>query len=145
VIDFLRAAHHTELYGTGASMICIGVYRFIGVERTDQHFARTAPGRQVSRLHLVWLLATEELDATTLAERTGATIAAASQRGWRSCVRLASSVPGKTGDDSFTGFDDRHILGVIEQLFSHIAAQGTLAAGPSPIRPPRRERFSARV
>ena len=32
------------------------------------------------RLHLVWLLASEELDVTTLAERTNAMIPAASQQ-----------------------------------------------------------------
>ncbi|MEO8889409.1 MAG: hypothetical protein ABI429_09030 [Jatrophihabitantaceae bacterium] len=37
--------------------------------------------------------------------------------------------------------EDRHILGVIEQMFSHIAPDGTLAPDPAGRRPPRRPRF----
>jgi hypothetical protein len=38
--------------------------------------------------------------------------------------------------------EDPHVLGVIEQMFSHIAPDGTLAAEPDARRPPRRPRFA---
>jgi len=39
--------------------------------------------------------------------------------------------------------EDPHILGVIEQMFSHIPPDGTLAGASDKRRPPRRPRFKA--
>lgn len=92
------------------------------------------------RLHLVWLLATDELDVTTLAELTGASIPAASQQ--LAKLRAAGVVAARRdGRRQLYRVEDSHILGVIEQMFSHIAPDGTLAADASQHRPPRRPRF----
>lgn len=94
------------------------------------------------RLHLVWLLASDEHDVTTLAELTGATIPAASQQ--LAKLRAAGVVTARRdGRRQLYRVDDPHIVGVIEQMFSHIAPDGTLAPDPSRDRPPRRPRFKA--
>lgn len=94
------------------------------------------------RLHLVWLLATEELDVTTLAELTGATIPAASQQ--LAKLRAAGVVTARRdGRRQLYRVEDSHILGVIEQMFSHIAPDGTLAEESGRSRPARRPRFKA--
>jgi DNA-binding transcriptional ArsR family regulator len=94
------------------------------------------------RLHLVWLLATDEHDVTTLAELTGATIPAASQQ--LAKLRAAGVVTARRdGRRQLYRVDDPHIIGVIEQMFSHIAPDGTLAPDAAKDRPPRRPRFSA--
>jgi DNA-binding transcriptional ArsR family regulator len=85
------------------------------------------------RLHLVWLLASEELDVTTLAERTNAMIPAASQQ--LAKLRAAGVVTARRdGRRQLYRVEDPHILGVIEQMFSHIAPDGTLAPDPGPRR-----------
>jgi DNA-binding transcriptional ArsR family regulator len=94
------------------------------------------------RLHLVWLLARQEQDVTTLAELTGATIPAASQQ--LAKLRAAGVVTARRdGRRQLYRVEDPHILGVIEQMFSHIAPDGTLAPDPQRDRPPRRPRFKA--
>jgi DNA-binding transcriptional ArsR family regulator len=94
------------------------------------------------RLHLVWLLANAELDVSTLAELTGATIAAASQQ--LAKLRAAGVVTARRdGRHQLYRVEDPHILGVIELMFTHIAPDGTLAPDPNRDRPPRRPRFSA--
>jgi DNA-binding transcriptional ArsR family regulator len=93
------------------------------------------------RLHLVWLLANQELDVTTLAERTGATIPAASQQ--LAKLRAAGVVAARRdGRRQLYRVDDPHILSVVEQMFSHIAPDGTLAPDPMRTRPARHPRFS---
>lgn len=93
------------------------------------------------RLHLVWLLATDELDVTTLAELTGATIPAASQQ--LAKLRAAGVVTARRdGRRQLYRVDDPHIASVIEQMFSHILPDGTLAPDPTKNRPPRRPRFT---
>jgi DNA-binding transcriptional ArsR family regulator len=94
------------------------------------------------RLHLVWLLAGEEQDVSTLAELTGATIPAASQQ--LAKLRAAGVVTARRdGRRQLYRVADPHILGVIEQMFSHIAPDGTLATEFDRDRPPRRPRFKA--
>lgn len=97
------------------------------------------------RLHLVWLLATGEYDVTTLAESTGANVPAASQQ--LAKLRAAGIVAARReGRRQLYRVEDPHIVGVIEQMFSHIAPDGTLAAADGardPRRPPRRPRFTA--
>jgi DNA-binding transcriptional ArsR family regulator len=96
------------------------------------------------RLHLVWLLSTGEYDVTTLAELTGANVPAASQQ--LAKLRAAGIVTARRdGRRQLYRVEDPHIVGVIEQMFSHIASDGTLAPEPVPDarRPPRRPRFSS--
>lgn len=93
------------------------------------------------RLHLVWLLARGEEDVTTLAERTGATIPAASQQ--LAKLRAAGVVSARRdGRRQLYRVDDPHIVAVVEAMLAHIAPDGTLAAEPDPRRPPRLPRFS---
>lgn len=94
------------------------------------------------RLHLVWLLAAEEHDVTTLAELTGASIAAASQQ--LAKLRAAGVVTARRdGRRQLYRVADPHITRVVEQMFSHIAPDGTLARDHSQDRPSRRPRFKA--
>jgi DNA-binding transcriptional ArsR family regulator len=94
------------------------------------------------RLHLVWLLAADEHDVTTLAELTGATVPATSQQ--LSKLRAAGIVAARRdGRRQLYRVDDPHIAGVVEQMFSHIAPDGTLESAHDPRRPSRRPRFSA--
>lgn len=96
------------------------------------------------RLHLVWLLAGGEHDVTTLAELTGANIPAASQQ--LAKLRAAGIVASRRdGRRQLYRVDDPHIATVIEQMFGHIAPDGTLATPPDPRRPPRRPRFAPAV
>ena len=93
------------------------------------------------RLHLVLLLAGEELDVTTLAQATGATIPAASQQ--LAKLRAAGVVAARReGRRQLYRVEDPHILTVIEHMFQHIAPDGTLAPDPVRPRPPRRPRFA---
>lgn len=95
-----------------------------------------------SRLHLVWLLAAQEQDVTTLSELTGANIPATSQQ--LAKLRAAGVVSARRdGRRQLYRVDDPHILSVINQMFSHIEPDGTLAPDPQKSRPPRRPRFSA--
>ena len=96
------------------------------------------------RLHLVWLLARGEYDVTTLAELTGANVPAASQQ--LAKLRAAGVVTARRdGRRQLYRVEDPHIISVIDQMFSHIAPDGTLALSPSPDprRPPRRPRFTS--
>jgi DNA-binding transcriptional ArsR family regulator len=93
------------------------------------------------RLHLVWLLASQELDVTTLAESTGATIPAASQQ--LAKLRAAGVVSARRdGRRQLYRVDDPHILSVVEEMFRHIQPDGTLTPDPDGRRPPRRPRFA---
>ena len=79
---------------------------------------------------------------TTLAELTGANIPAASQQ--LAKLRAAGVVTARRdGRRQLYRVDDPHIASVIEQMFSHIVPDGTLAPDPTKNRPPRRPRFSA--
>ncbi len=92
------------------------------------------------RLHLVWLLARAETDVTTLAQRTGAQIAATSQQ--LAKLRAAGVVSSRRdGRRQLYRVDDEHIIAVVERMLAHIAPDGTIAQQPDPRRPPRRPRF----
>lgn len=93
------------------------------------------------RLHLVWLLGTGELDVTTLAQSTGASIPATSQQ--LAKLRAAGVVAARRdGRRQLYRVEDPHILVVIEQMFGHIGEDGTITADPGQARPPRRPRFA---
>ena len=97
-----------------------------------------------NRLHIVWLLAEQECDVTTLAERSGASVPATSQH--LAKLRAAGMVASRRdGRRQLYRIDDPHILAVVEQMFSHIAPDGTLAGELDPRRPPRAPRFAAAI
>jgi DNA-binding transcriptional ArsR family regulator len=82
-----------------------------------------------NRLHLVWALSTGEHDVTTLAELIGTSVPAASQHLAR--LRAAGVVSAvREGRRQLYRVDDPHILTVVNQVFSHIAPDGTLAPDP---------------
>ena len=96
------------------------------------------------RLHLVWLLASQEQDVTTLARATGATIPAASQQ--LAKLRAAGVVTARRdGRRQLYRVDDPHIVSVIEEMFRHIQPDGTLAPDPGRRRPTRRPRFASKT
>jgi DNA-binding transcriptional ArsR family regulator len=65
----------------------------------------------------------------TLAERTGASMAAVSQH--LAKLRLAGVVTARReGRHQIYAVDDPHMLAVVEQIFDHIAPDGTLAPDP---------------
>lgn len=93
------------------------------------------------RLHLVWLLAEGESDVTTLAERTGAAVPATSQQ--LAKLRAAGVVTARReGRRQLYRVDDPHIVTLVQTVFEHIEADGTLAQVPDARRPPRRPRFA---
>jgi DNA-binding transcriptional ArsR family regulator len=83
------------------------------------------------RLHLVSLAAQGEYDVGTLAERVGVSIATASQH--LAKLRLAGIITARRdGRRHIYTVDDPHVLTLVEQIFQHIAADGTLAPDPPP-------------
>ena len=86
------------------------------------------------RLHLVALAAAGEYDVGTLSDRVGVSIATASQH--LSKLRLAGVISARRdGRRQIYTVDDPHVLTLVQQIFEHIAPDGTLA--PDPPMPPR--------
>jgi DNA-binding transcriptional ArsR family regulator len=87
------------------------------------------------RLHLMWLLARYDYDVGSLAVRTGATVALVSQHLTK--LRLAGLVTARRdGRRQIYAVEDPHVLTLIDQIFAHIAPDGTLAPDPpTPHRP----------
>lgn len=82
-----------------------------------------------TRLHLVWLLARGEHDVGWLARQVGATVAAVSQH--LAKLRLAGLVTARReGRRQIYAVEDPHVLTLVEQIFAHIAPDGTLAPDP---------------
>ncbi len=83
----------------------------------------------------MWLLARDDCDVGTLAARTGATVALVSQH--LAKLRLAGLVTARRdGRRHIYAVDDPHVLTLIDQIFAHIAPDGTLAPDPpGPRRP----------
>lgn len=78
------------------------------------------------RLHLAWLMAHERSDVGTLARRVGLSIPTTSQH--LAKLRLAGIVSARReGRHTYYTVQDPHVLAMIDQIFSHIAADGTLA------------------
>lgn len=95
-----------------------------------------------SRLRLVWLLASGEYDVSTLAELSATNVPAASQH--LAKLRAAGIVTARReGRRQLYRVEDPHILTVIDQMFSHIAPDGTISGPADPRRPPRLPRFEA--
>src|SRR3954470_2355668 len=82
-----------------------------------------------TRLHLAWLMAHETYGVGDLAVRVGLSIATTSQHLGK--LRLAGVVSARRqGRHTYYTIDDPHVLALIEQIFSHIAPDGTLAPDP---------------
>ncbi|GAB2536172.1 ArsR/SmtB family transcription factor [Brachybacterium huguangmaarense] len=88
-----------------------------------------------ARLHLVWLMVRGRHDVGTLAARVGLSLPTTSQH--LSRLRLAGIVSAeREGRRSFYSVDDPHVVGLVEQIFEHIAPDGTLAPDPVPAPAP---------
>src|SRR3954464_603189 len=83
------------------------------------------------RLHLVSLAAQGEYDVGTLADRVGATLATPRQHLGK--LRLAGIITARReGRRHIYTVDDPHVLNMVDQIFEHIAPDGTLAPRPTP-------------
>jgi DNA-binding transcriptional ArsR family regulator len=81
------------------------------------------------RLHLAWLMTHERSDVGTLARRVGLSIPTTSQH--LAKLRLAGIVSAeREGRYTYYSVDDPHVVTMIDQIFSHIAPDGTLAPDP---------------
>jgi DNA-binding transcriptional ArsR family regulator len=78
-----------------------------------------------TRLHLMWLLAHRDHDVGWLAEQVGATVAAVSQQLGK--LRMAGLVSARrVGRQQIYTADDPHILLLVDQIFAHVAPDGSL-------------------
>ena len=98
------------------------------------------------RLHLVALASCGEYDVGTLAARVGVSVPTASQH--LAKLRLAGLVSARReGRRQFYTVDDPHVIALVEQIFQHVAPDGSLApdsadpAGPGLGRNSRRQRL----
>src|SRR3954468_24566551 len=84
------------------------------------------------RLHLVSLAAQGDAAAATLAELVGFSIPTASQHLGK--LRLAGIITARReGRRHIYTVDDPHVLNMVDQIFEHIATDGSLAPDP-PLR-----------
>src|ERR1700743_1587189 len=82
-----------------------------------------------TRLHVLWLAAQDVHDVSTLAERTGVGVATMSQH--LSKPRLARLISARRdGRRHIYTVDDPHGLTLAQQIFAHIASDGSLAPDP---------------
>lgn len=78
-----------------------------------------------TRLHLVWLLAERDQDVGSLAEQAGVPISAVSQH--LAKLRLTGLVRARReGRRQIYAVDDPHVVALVDQIFRHIAPDGTL-------------------
>ncbi|HEY0472891.1 MAG TPA: metalloregulator ArsR/SmtB family transcription factor [Kribbella sp.] len=81
------------------------------------------------RLHLVALASCAEYDVGTLAERVGVSVATASQH--LAKLRLAGLISvRREGRRHIYTVDDPHVVTLVQQIFQHVAPDGTLAPDP---------------
>lgn len=84
-----------------------------------------------TRLLIVWLLVREESDVTTLAHASGFSVQTVSQH--LAKMRLAGLVSSRRdGRRVFYVVDDPHVVTLVDQIFDHIAPDGSLAPDPVP-------------
>lgn len=82
-----------------------------------------------ARLHLVSLMSSGRSDVGALAAKVGLSLPTTSQH--LSKLRLAGIVSAhREGRHSFYTVEDPHVLSLVEQIFAHIAPDGTLAPDP---------------
>ncbi|TCC02956.1 ArsR/SmtB family transcription factor [Kribbella soli] len=81
------------------------------------------------RLHLVALASCGEYDVGTLAARVGVSVPTASQH--LAKLRLAGLVTARReGRRQFYTVQDPHVIALVEQIFAHVAPDGSLAPDP---------------
>ena len=77
----------------------------------------------------MWLVAHGSYDVGTLAQRVGMSVAAVSQH--LAKLRLAGVISGqRDGRRQLYTVNDPHVLTLIQQIFDHIAPDGSLAPDP---------------
>lgn len=77
----------------------------------------------------MWLAAQDAYDVTTLAGRAGVNVATMSQHLTK--LRLAGLINARRdGRHHIYTVDDPHILTLLQQIFAHIAPDGSLAPDP---------------
>jgi DNA-binding transcriptional ArsR family regulator len=82
-----------------------------------------------ARLHVLWLAAQGSRDVTALAECTGVGVATMSQHLTK--LRLAGLISvHREGRRHIYRVDDPHVLTLVQQIFAHIAPDGSLAPDP---------------
>jgi len=82
-----------------------------------------------TRLHVLWLAAQDRHDVTALAERAGVGVATMSQHLTK--LRLAGLISARReGRHHIYTVDDPHVLTLVQQIFAHIAPDGSLAPDP---------------
>ncbi|GAA2090827.1 MULTISPECIES: ArsR/SmtB family transcription factor [Brevibacterium] len=90
-----------------------------------------------TRLLIVRILVDDEHDVTSLAELADVSVQAVSQH--LAKMRLAGLVSSRReGRRIIYTVDDPHVVTMVEEIFDHIAPDGSLAPDP-PARRPRRE------
>ena len=82
-----------------------------------------------ARLHLVQLMSTGRYDVGELAERVGLSLPTTSQHLRK--LRLTGIVSAtREGRHSYYTVEDPHVVQLVEQIFEHIAPDGSLAPDP---------------
>ncbi len=82
-----------------------------------------------ARLHVLWLAARGGQDVTALADRAGVGVATMSQHLTK--LRLAGLISvRREGRRHIYTVDDPHVVTMVEQIFAHIAPNGSLAPDP---------------
>jgi DNA-binding transcriptional ArsR family regulator len=82
-----------------------------------------------ARLHVLWLAAQDRHDVTALAERAGVGVATMSQHLTK--LRLAGLISARRdGRRHIYTVEDPHVLTLVQQIFAHIAPDGSLAPDP---------------
>lgn len=83
------------------------------------------------RLHVLWLAAQDVHDVTALAGRAGVGVATMSQHLTK--LRLAGLISARReGRRHIYTVEDPHVLTLVQQIFAHIAPDGSLAPDPPP-------------
>lgn len=82
-----------------------------------------------ARLHLVQLLSSGRFDVGELAERVGLSLPTTSQHLRK--LRLTGIVSAtRVGRHSYYTVEDPHVVELVQQIFAHIAPDGSLAPDP---------------
>ena len=82
-----------------------------------------------ARLHLVQLMSTGRHDVGELAEQVGLSLPTTSQHLRK--LRLTGIVSAtREGRRSYYAVEDPHVVQLVEQIFAHIAPDGSLAPDP---------------
>lgn len=82
-----------------------------------------------ARLQLVWLMSSGRFDVGELAARVGLSLPTTSQHLRK--LRLTGIVSAtRAGRHSYYTVEDPHVVELVEQIFEHIAPDGSLAPDP---------------